>query len=381
MKEEFDFEDIRPYNDDEVRDVLTRLNKESSFFRFAQTLYTDLKQEDLAPLISGISSIRDFQVHMSYPALKFAIKDSVDSISSEGIQNLELGKPYLFISNHRDIILDPATLNMTLHENGFDTTRIAIGNNLLNREWIRDIARLNKSFIVYRNLPLKQLYFYSQKLSRYIRKCIHEDRHSVWIAQREGRAKDGNDVTQLSLLKMLSFVERKKPLEYLWKLNIIPVSISYEYDPCDLLKVREILMKRQNKTYEKTASEDIVSMLTGMKGYKGRIHLCIGDPLNDEIKNLILLEPEKEHLNTLAALLDEKIQKNYHLWPTSYIAYDMLLDQPLFQSKYSNTEKNKFLQYFDQKLSEIKDRGEKKEAEKLFLRIYANPVKNVLRYQ
>ncbi|MFC2126459.1 1-acyl-sn-glycerol-3-phosphate acyltransferase [Bacteroidota bacterium] len=381
MKAEFDFEDIRPYHDDEVIEVLTRLNKENSFFRFAKMLYRDLKKDDFNALISRISTVKDFQITMVYAALKLVNKSSVDSITIKGINRLDPSQPYLFISNHRDIILDPATLNMLLHENGFDTTRVAIGNNLLNRDWIRDMARLNKSFIVYRNLPLKQLYLYSQKLSRYIRKSIHEDQHSVWIAQREGRAKDGNDVTQLSLLKMLSFVERKKPLEYLSKLHIVPVSISYEYDPCDMLKVREILMKKQNKDYKKTASEDIVSMLTGIKGYKGRINLCLGEKLTGEINQIILREVEKNHLISLAALIDEKIQRNYRLWPTNYIAYDMLVKKSSYQSRYSKEEKSKFLQYFNQKISDIKDPGEKAEAEKLFLMIYANPVKNALRYQ
>jgi len=381
MKETLDFEDIRPYHDNEVKDVLAGLTTGNSFFRFVKMLFGDIEKSEFDALISRISSIKDFQINLIYAALKSINKSTADGITFSGIEQLEPSKSFLYISNHRDIILDPATLNMLLHENGFDTTRVAIGNNLLTRDWIRDLARLNKSFIVYRGLPLKQLYLYSQKLSRYIKHCIFEDKHSVWIAQREGRAKDGNDITQLSLLKMLSFVERKKPLEHLSKLHIVPVSISYEYDPCDMLKVKEILVKKQNQDYKKTASEDLVSMLTGIKGYKGRIHVSIGQVLTDEIEEIIIHEPEKEHLTALAALLDEKIQRNYKLWPTNYISYDMLVKKPLFQSKYSEEEKNKFKQYFNQRISEIQDPGEKTQAAELFLKIYANPLKNVLRYQ
>lgn len=379
MIEDLEFEDIRPYYDEEVKGVLLRLQQDNSLYRFAKMMFQNLEKDELDALITHVESIRDFQVKLVYAGLKSLYQKSAEGITFDGLENLDPSNAYLLVSNHRDIILDPATLNMLLYENGFDTTRIAIGNNLLSRPWIRDLARLNKSFIVYRNLPLKQMYTYSQKLSRYIRKSIFTDRQSVWIAQREGRAKDGNDITQLSLLKMLSFVERKQPLEYLSKLRIVPVSISYEYDPCDLLKVREIIYKQQNKNYKKSASEDVVSMLTGLKGYKGRIHLRIGKVLSDEMDYLILHESEREHLTSLAALIDENIQKNYRLWPSNYIAYDLLVDKPLFQSYYSRDDKQKFEEYYKKKISEIK--GSSEDTAKLFLKIYANSVKNVLRYR
>jgi hypothetical protein len=266
---------------------------------------------------------------------------------------------------------------MILFEKGFNTTKVAIGDNLLRKEWIRDLARLNKSFIVHRSPSVKDAFYYSQRLSNYIKKTIVEDRESVWIAQREGRAKDGNDVTQVSLLKMLAYGGDEDKFEYLKSLNFLPVAISYEYDPCDILKVKEIMEKEKNIFYEKNDRADKISMVTGLTGFKGRIHISIGKLIHNEFHDIIHHDTTKEQFSSLAATIDEQIQSNIKLWPTNYIAYDMLMKMETYQNEYTIEEKLKFTQYIENKLTQNQLNDE--ESKFRLLSIYANPVKNKIR--
>jgi hypothetical protein len=273
--------------------------------------------------------------------------------------------------------LDPSVLNVILYEQGHQTTKVAIGDNLLTKKWIKDLARLNKSFIVHRSPPMKLSYYFSHRLSNFIKSSILEENESIWIAQRQGRAKDGNDVTQVSLLKMLAYGGDENKFAYLHSLNFLPLAISYEYDPCDILKVKELIAKEKSKDYKKSPKEDLISMVTGLTGYKGKIHVSLGSPLNKEFDDIMQHETSKEQYTSLAAIIDEQIQSIIKLWPSNYIAYDLLMNMDMYEEKYSRDEKQVFLDYADKKL---KSAGlNDPENRTMFLSIYANPVKNKIR--
>jgi hypothetical protein len=371
------FDDIRPYEDDEVSDLVEKVLKLPFFNSLIHQFFPDKDPEKLKEAFKRIDTIFSFQVHVVYPIIKKITKDTSTKLSQSGFRRIKRDVPYLYISNHHDIILDPSILNMILYEKGFNTTKVAIGDNLLKKEWIRDLARLNKSFIVHRSTSIKNAIYYSQRLSNYIKKTIIEDNESIWIAQREGRAKDGNDITQVSLLKMLAYGGDEDKFEYLKSLNFLPVAISYEYDPCDILKVKEIMAKEKDINYQKSAEDDEISMLTGLTGYKGGIHISIGKVLHDEFDEIIHHDTTKEQFNSLAATIDEQIQSNIKLWPTNYIAYDMLMGMETYRTEYTPEEKGKFKNYIQNKLeqNQLKD----KESRLRLLSIYANPVKNKIR--
>jgi len=371
------FDDIRPYQDHEVRALIDKILQLPFFDSLMRQFFPNKEPELLKGAFKRIDTIFDFQTKVIYPIIKKLTSDTSTKLSQTGFKRIEQGVPYLFISNHHDIILDPSVLNMILYERGFNTTKVAIGDNLLKKEWIRDLARLNKSFIVHRAPSIKEAIYYSQRLSNYIKKTIIEDNESVWIAQREGRAKDGNDVTQVSLLKMLAYGGDEDKFEYLKSLNFLPIAISYEYDPCDILKVKEIMAKEKDIHYQKSEEADEISMLTGLTGYKGGIHISIGKVIHNEFDDIIHHDTTKEQFNSLAATIDEQIQSNIRLWPTNYIAYDMLMGMETYRKEYSDEEKLKFSQYIQNKLE--MNQLDDEESKIRLLSIYANPVKNKIR--
>jgi hypothetical protein len=371
------FEEIRPYEDHEVGFLVDKVLNLKFYNSIVRQFFPGKDPEILKKAFKRIDSIYDFQTKVIYPIIKKITDDTSTKLSQSGFNKLSKNVPYLFISNHHDIILDPSVLNMILFEKGYNTTKVAIGDNLLKKEWIRDLARLNKSFIVHRSPSVKDAYYHSQRLSNYIKKTIIEDKESVWIAQREGRAKDGNDVTQVSLLKMLAYGGDEDKFEYLKSLNFLPIAISYEYDPCDILKVKEIIAKEKDEFYEKSEVDDEISMVTGLTGFKGRIHISIGKVIHDEFDDIIHHESTKEQFNSLAATIDEQIQSNIKLWPTNYIAYDMLMGMETYQNEYTKNEKLNFLQYIENKLTQNQLIDE--ESKFRLLSIYANPVKNKIR--
>ena len=373
------FEEIRPYKDEEVNHVLLKLVENPSFKKLATLFYPEMPLDEIKKIFSGIHSLHDFQAKITYHVLKKILGNSSTGITHNGFENLNKNHAYLFISNHHDIVLDPSVLNLVLFEQGFDTTKIAIGDNLITDEWIRTVARLNKSFVVHRNTTIKHGYYISQRLSNFIKWSLMEENESIWIAQREGRSKDGNDVTQVSLLKMLAYGGGEEAsFEYLKSLNFVPVSIAYEFDPCDVLKVKELIEKEKNKDYKKSPHEDIISMSTGLRGHKGNIHLSIGKVIKNEFDQIIQHESPKEQFLALAALIDEQIQTNIELWASNYIAYDLLLNQRDHSDHYTPENEKKFKQYIDDRLFD--NDLENQDARIKLLSIYANPVKNKLRY-
>lgn len=376
MKQEFD--EIRPYYDDEVQDALQRLLQDPYFLRFVQQVIPNLDKEKVKRLLGDVKTIRGFQEKLMYPMAKAVAESTAKEITTSGTEKLEPEQGHLFISNHRDIILDSAFLNLLLFQNDMETCEVAIGNNLLIQPWIKDLVRLNKNFIVHRNVPAKQLYEYSLQVSNYIRRSIVEKHVSVWIAQREGRTKNGHDLTQAGLLKMLSISGTSSDiLENFKALNIIPLAISYEYEPCDYLKARELYIKQQTGQFKKTRQDDLKSMLHGIANYKGRIHFAMGTPLAELLNGMEMPVNKNDLVKRIAELIDQEIYARYHLWPTNYVAYDLIQNSDYYADKYTADEKAHFLQHID-KLTEKADEPAE-EIRAIILKMYAAPVENKMK--
>ncbi len=372
-----DFNEIRSYTDNEVPKVMKNLSKEKMFINLIMQFVPSLTIRQIKEKLNSINTIFDFQTQILYPIIQSILKRSSSGMTFEGLENVEHDKPYLFISNHRDIILDPSLLNLILFENKYETSQVAIGNNLLIYSWIKDMLKLAKSFIVKRNSTFSQVYDQSALLSSYIRHMLIDKKSSVWISQREGRTKDGDDKTQVTVLKMLAMSFDKSLAEGFSDLNIIPVSISYEYEPCDILKAVEIQSKLTNRFFFKTPKDDLKSMLTGILGQKGHIHFSFGKPLKEELLSLDKIETKNEQLKHLATIIDEQIYKNYKLWTVNYIAYDVLNNSNTFTEHYTPDDKAAYINYIDRKLA--KSKGDKNLLENFLIGMYANPVKNIIR--
>ena len=367
------FEDIRPYRDAEVPEVISRILRDKGFTNLLRYVYPDTPLEPIKERVASVKTIADFQAKVAHPAMRKLVNETTDSITVSGLENILTDGSHLFISNHRDIILDSAILNIMLFEAGLGTFETAIGSNLLEEELVRDLTKMNKNFTVKRNATAREFYENSVNLSQYIHHTICERNTNVWIAQREGRTKDGMDNTQPVLLKMLS-INCEKPLSQCFReLNITPVAISYEYDPCDVLKIPELKALAQEKKYEKQKGEDYNSILTGLTGYKGRIHLSVGKPLNEELNQLVDFTSPNDKLKELGEIIDQRVYGQYKLWPTNHIAFD-LLNGVTASPNYSDKEKAAFMTRMEKQLKIL---GLNSEEDRYFLlNMYANPVKN-----
>lgn len=369
-----EFANIRPYHDDEVQLVLKRLAEDPELaqailrFKFPQLASTPL----IAPLLSWLvrrnlrrllgraRSVRDVQLYVEAYMARMLAK-STDGMSVDGIEKLDPDQTYLFVSNHRDIAMDPALVNYALHTRGMNTVRIAIGDNLLKKPYVSDLMRLNKSFIVQRSAKgVRQVMAAFQQLSRYIDFSLHQEQHSIWIAQREGRAKNGIDRTDPAIIKMFCMAKKKeRPFsEIIQQLNIVPVAISYEYDPLGIEKARELVMKQQDGSYAKSEFEDIHSIAQGIAGYKGRVHVAFGEPLQSDLADA----------DAVAQAIDAQISRLYRLFPSHYLALEALgelqdIALPDFDLRYRAA--------FNQQLAACPEAYQHQ-----WLAMYANPVKN-----
>lgn len=378
-KQQLNFESIRPYEDHEVQTVFNRLKNEESFLKLIGFLYPDSPPTLFLDSLKNVSTIRQFQEEVISAYVIDIIDKTTNGVSVEGLDNLNRDVAHLFISNHRDIILDPAILNVLLFNNGANTTEIAIGDNLLIYPWITDLVKLNRTFIVKRNLPLKQMLESSRLLSQYIRYTLTEKKHSIWIAQREGRSKDGNDRTQVSLLKMLNISGQESIMKNFKQLNIVPVSISYEFDPCDYLKAKEFQLKRDDPNYQKTKDDDLMHMGTGLRGRKGRVHFAFGKPLQEELNPIDALTVKNDQFSALAEIIDSHVHQNYKLWPSNYIAWDIFNNSQQYSDNYSNEEKVIFLEYVEDHISRIPEMDRDFIFNSL-MEMYANPLENKRSY-
>ncbi|MCB0633436.1 MAG: 1-acyl-sn-glycerol-3-phosphate acyltransferase [Saprospiraceae bacterium] len=370
------FEDIRPYYDSEYQTVIQNLLRQPAFIGALCHYFPDLEEDKLKQILLSCSSIRDFQQRIISSVVETIVKQSMTDLYFSGLENLPADQPHLFMSNHRDIVLDSAFLNYGLNKAGLDTSQIAIGSNLLGIDWVKDLVRINKSFIVKRSLSKLEMLEASRKLSAYIDHVICEKKESIWIAQREGRSKDGDDRTNPGILKMFGLGTEKDQLRHLMDLNIIPVSISYEYDPCDYLKIPELIARSKGEVYAKAPDEDVKHMLCGIQGFKGRAELTFSRSINDQLAALIEVRNKNEQLRAVARIIDREIFKNYRLWPSNYIAADLLRASHQFGRFYSQEEKAAFLSYMEPRLSGFT--GNFTLAREIFLRMYANPLFNQL---
>jgi hypothetical protein len=376
MEKDFEkgyFDTIRPFNDDEVQAAISRLLDNPHFRAALNFVFPSMDANTLEAQLRSISSVDEFQAKIISNAVAAIIQSSTTGLVASGLDKLHADKGYLFISNHRDIVLDSAFLNYLLFKQKLPTTRIAIGSNLLQAPWIEDLVKLNKNFIVNRNVQPRQAYEYSLLLSRYIRFSIESDLSSIWIAQKEGRSKDGIDQTQTGLLKMLGMSSDDGASGY-EKLNILPVSISYEYEPCAGLKAQEIYMKSQTGSYQKAEGEDLRSMQLGIVRPKGNVHFHFSEPLTKvSIREAFQSGNRNEAMKIIAEEIDKEIIKNYQLFPNNFIAYDLFNQSETFCHEYSISDKEVFERYLSDELNQLK--GEPDALKLHLLNIYINPVK------
>jgi len=371
------FEDIRPYRDEEVSEKVRQLLKAEQFREIIQKIYPELPFDKFEAKLLSIQNISQFQKEIIVPILDKLLKNSSEGLDFRGIENIEKGKAYLFVSTHRDIVLDSALMNYILMQEGFETAEIAIGDNLMTIPWVVDLVKLNKSFIVKRDVRKEEKVRASIELSNYINHTIQKENKSIWIAQRSGRSKDGDDRTNQSLIKMFNLAGTSEiALDNLQALNICPIAVSYEYNPCDILTIPELIKKEKGEKYEKAPLEDMQHMAKGIEGTKGRIVVSFGKPISDQLEALKVLKSRKEIFNGIVRLIDEQIHQNYFLMPTNYIAHDLLNGKSEFSDKYSEAEKEEFKKYMTARLKEVE--GDSDLIQHTFLKMYANPVDNQL---
>jgi hypothetical protein len=379
MEKHTEFDEIRPYNEEEVLPAIEMLIGDLQFRQMLELVFPDRQWDEWVSLLRSFKNRHDFQHQLIKGTVFELIGQTAASIACGGLENIEKTRSYTYISNHRDIVLDASLLCLLLVENGYDTTEIAIGDNLLLAPWIEHLVRLNKSFIVKRSVSVRHMLEVSNHLSQYIHYAVTQKRESVWIAQREGRTKDSNDRTQESLLKMLAMAGGKDCIENLKELNITPVSLSYEYDPCDYLKATEFQQRRDHPEFKKSHADDLLNMKTGIFGYKGHIHFQFGEPINPLLDGLDADLPKKEVIRAVALLIDRGIFRNYRFYPGNYIAYDRLWGNHCCAEHYTEDDVRRFDAYLNRQLEKIvlENKDIPFLTEKI-LKMYAYPVKNQL---
>ncbi|UJP64504.1 1-acyl-sn-glycerol-3-phosphate acyltransferase [Mongoliitalea daihaiensis] len=368
------FEEIRPYYDTEVNQAIREIIDHPMLKAMMNFTFPDMNDEQWKNLMLRCHSIRDFQINFIYPGVQKVLEKSSEGLTTSGFEKLEPNTSYLFISNHRDIILDTSLLNACLYEQGYFMTTSAIGDNLVKKPFLKHLSKLTRNFTVKRGLPARELLESSKLISSFIRQSLLRENRSVWIAQREGRTKDGNDQTHKGVLKMISMAsdEGEHFLDYFKRLHVVPVSISYEYDPTDILKMPELLAKAKQEPYIKGEHEDFNTLLNGIIGAKKRIHIHIGDVLTQGIEKISQeVSGNVKQLQALADLVDEQIIIGYKLWPSNYIAHDLLTGSDQYKGQYSDKEKA----LFEARFRKGVDTSNPMAVEN-FLCMYANPVTN-----
>lgn len=374
-----EFNEIRPYNDEELPQIFEELIADPAFQKVVATVIPNVPFELLAQKMRACKTKLDFQKTFCYGLLQQLAAEHSDGLTLDHTALPDKKKAYTYISNHRDIILDSGFLSILLVEQGMDTVEIAIGDNLLIYPWIKKFVRVNKSFIVQRALTMRQMLDASARMSRYMHHTIADKKQSIWIAQREGRAKDSNDRTQDSVLKMLAMGGEGDIVDRLMEMNIAPLAISYEYDPCDYLKAQEFQLKRDIEGFKKSSQDDLMNMQTGLFGYKGRVHFQVAACINDELAKIDRSLPKQELFARISSCIDRRIHANYRLYPGNYVAYDWWKGTQKFVSQYTAEDKERFETYIRQQLDKIVIPN-KDEAFLLncLLAMYANPLVNHL---
>lgn len=367
------FESICPYTDEEAVEALSKVADNPLVIQVSGYFFPDKEPEFLKNLLKSVRSVDEFQILVMTKVVDWVIKHTAKEFTYDGVEHIDPSKKFLAMSNHRDIILDPALTQLVLYDNKIPMTEIAVGDNLLTNPFIEYLIRSNRMIKVVRGISARELYLSSQLLSEYIRLNITTGKSSIWLAQRQGRTKDGADITEQGLLKMLDMSGQEDFLSNFKALNIIPMSISYEIEPCDVLKAREILISRTQK-YVKADGEDLNSIITGIKQQKGNIHLHIGEQLTDEEIAEASLCDKNDRYQLIRHAVDLRVIDGYRLWKTNYIAYDLLNPGDKYREHYSNEDVQEFIDYKERQLDTVEKTLDRAALNDIFLHIYANPV-------
>ena len=372
------FDAIRPFYDAEVNEAIVSSINHPMMKALMNFSFPEVEDSVWEEQLKKTHSIRDFQCNFIYNSVQRVLEKTSDGLTTSGFEKLEKNTSYLFISNHRDILLDTTLLNSSLFEHGLVMTASAIGDNLVTKSFIKILAKLNRNFLVQRGLTPREMLESSKLLSEYIGQLLLRENRSVWIAQREGRTKDGNDATNPGVLKMLGMGSDEQDLmDYFKKIKIVPVSISYEYDPTDSLKMPQILAEANQEIYIKDKNEDFITLMRGVLGPKRRIHIHVGDVINKEMDTIKAeFDNSNKQIQALAQVIDDSILSTYRLWPTNYIAYDIVNQTNTYSHLYSENEKS----LFERRLEMRIDHNNPLVLQS-FLAMYANPVVNKLRYE
>ena len=372
-----EFKDIRPFEPEELPEAIDRLFSSEQFRSILPYIFPEIPVETLHQKMKEVKNSMEFQRVFSYKFVYWVLNKTAKSVSFNS-DAIDKSKNFTFLSNHRDIVLDSAILDVLLIDAGFDTScEIAIGDNLLSLPWVKDLVRINKSFIVERGLPPRQMLIASKRLSNYMHFVITNKNENIWIAQREGRAKDSNDRTQEALLKMLTIGGEGSLADKLKEMHIVPLAISYEYDPCDYLKAMEFQLKRDNPEYKKSAQDDIVSMQTGLMGYKGRIHYHSAGCIDSFLESLDSELSKNDFYAIVAQHIDQQIHANYRLYANNYIALDLLENNNQYSNYYTHEEKQTFEDYITGQLNKIQiENKDEAYLRERILTMYANPAIN-----
>ena len=368
-----EFESISPYTDEEAAEALSNLAEFPLLSQVSQQFFPNEEPDFLKKVLKSIKTIDEFQVLVMQKVVRWVIENTAKNFSYDGISNISADKKFLALSNHRDIILDPAITQLILYSNGFPMTEIAVGDNLITNKTIEWLIRSNRMIKVVRGISARELYLSSQLLSKYIRLNITEQRSSIWLAQRQGRTKNGYDITEQGLLKMLDMSGQADFQTNFEELNITPLSISYEYEPCDILKARELVISRKRK-YVKAEGEDFNSIVTGIMQPKGNIHMNIGTPLtSDEIAAAALCD-KNDRYQLIRHAVDQRVIDGYKLWKNNYIAYDLANCSYKYSHMYEPADVEAFIDYMQKKLDTVEPEVNREDLRRIFIDIYANPV-------
>lgn len=373
------FDSIRPFEPNELPEAFERLLADPQFRSAMAYVFPDIPFPSFAEKLRSCRTSMDVQKTFAYPFLAHLLETASKGGSMDSTA-IDPSRRYTFVSNHRDIVLDSALLDKLLIDVGFDTTcEIAIGDNLLKLPWVHDLVRVNKSFTVERALHSVEMLRASKRMSEYIHYAINEKHENVWIAQRQGRAKNSNDLTQPAILKMMAMGGEGSVIERLMQLHIVPLAISYEYDPCDYLKAREYQLRRDVPYWKKGDGDDIESMLTGIRGYKGHINYVCAPCIDKWLLTVDEDMPKNKLFDTIAAHIDTEIHRNYRLYPCNYIALDLIQDTRLYTDEYTPEELQAFEVYMGTQLAKIEiDNKDDKFLRLCMLSQYAYPAKNYM---
>jgi len=380
-----EFEDIAPYDDSSFKEKIKSLVQEPGFENAVKYVLPDVDYKALVSQLLSLDNQAQFQSQVMGSVLEKLERATTSGIKLYGMENISNEERYTFITNHRDIVLDASFLNLSFIRAGFPITQVAIGNNLLIYEWITDLVKLNRSFIVKRDLKMARALEAAKQLSAYIHYTINHLHESIWIAQREGRAKDSNDLTQESLIKMISLAGEGSVKDNILSAHLCPVSISYEYDPNDYLKAREFLLKQRDPQFKKSQHDDLFSMETGILKHKGRVTFRLGGCINSDLA-AFASDNRPEIVRETCRLIDNKIHGGYEIYQCNYIAYDEINDCRRFADKYTAADEEHFNAYIDSQLDKVQDIGEISPDERRYMRhmmltMYANPLKNKLQVE